>query len=279
MKRVLTLSFLTVLIVAIAACAPNSRVFDQPKSVVASPKPTDKPAPTAAPTVTKMPVPPMPTATDVPPTATRVPPTSAPTAKPATNWQLPDPPGPGSLPKNLLPQIAYQQPPVDCAEPNDPNQTCSTIEGQKTDGDFTLKSGYALVMTGDLIVIDYPGPFLFRPDASTNHDLWVLVNNSGKDMRAHMTALYGSFRGYFSLNGARWTPTLVAHLRDLHIEHFLIGDQPKKFTPTPVANCDSKNGCDDTSVRVIVFDGTNWNVGSYGVYRELPLMWWVASTP
>ncbi len=169
---------------------------------------------------------------------------------------LPDPPEPEKLPTELSSDILYQEPPRDCALDNFPQESCSTRPGQVTDADFTLPTNTALVMTGDAIGIYLPNgkELAPRPNKKSGHDLWVVVNNSDKSVKLHMLAPHGSYRGYFSVEiGETWTIDQIAHLRNLHIERFLLPPQPREYTPTPVAN-----GPKGTNVRVAMWDGTKW---------------------
>jgi len=196
------------------------------------------------------------------------------TATPAASWKLPAPSDANQLPTELSPAIKYIVPPVDCAKQNNPNTTCSTIKGQLTDGDFVLKAHQALVMTGDAITITNLNKVLVEtPSLTTAHDLWVVVNDSAEDMTLHMNAPFGSFRGYF-VPVADWTSKEVAHLRDLHLYLFLLPKETyDRFTPTPVPNCESVNGCENVNVRVLVFDNTGMHVASYGVYQDTQPFW------
>ncbi len=223
------------------------------------------------PTTTSVPPAAMPTVAQVQPT---VAPTSAPTVastnsapKASQSWTFPNPPSPSELPKDLGSILIYQAPPGNCADKNDPNATCSTKKGQPTDGDFSLKSKTALVMTGDNILITQAGKLLApRMNLASNHDLWVVVNTNGQAIALHMNAPNGSFRGYFTMGaGEEWSPQAVAYLRDVHLDHFLLPPQPRSFTPTPVANCESTNGCPNTNVRVVLWDGQKWSV-AFGFY-------------
>ena len=190
-------------------------------------------------------------------------------------WTLPEPPEAQLLPTELALVIEYIQSPENCAKENDPNETCSTKKGQATNGDFSLQGGQSLVMTGDLIgIFDSENNILVdRPSLNTNHDLWVVVNNSDVELDLHMTALHGSFRGYFATTGG-WNVQKITHLRDLHLYLFLLPEQTyDRFTPTPVPNCESKYGCDKVNVRVLVFDEEEWQVVGYGLYLE-GQPWW-----
>jgi hypothetical protein len=210
----------------------------------------------------------------VTPENTQIPvPTSTPV--PQNSWKLPEPPKPDQLPTQLSVEIKYIEPPVNCAKDNDPNQTCSTKKGQSTDSDFTLKSGEALVMTGDGISVSQEGKVLVeRPSFDTNHDLWIVANNSKVDLNLHMTAPYGSFRGYFKPLEGGWTVKKVTHLRNLHLYLFLLPMQTyDRFTPTPVPNCESRYGCDTVNDRTLVFDDNGWHVADYGLYIEGEPFW------
>lgn len=203
-------------------------------------------------------------------------PQSTPQPVVSSGWQLADPPAPSwfTLPHDLDASIVYQQPPVDCSVANDVNETCSTKEGQATSGDATLKSRTALVMTGDQISLSYQGSVLaMRPHPSVAHDLWVLLNASSEDVKVNMSAPNGSFRGYFTAE--EWTPAMLAHLRDLHLERFLEPLEPNSYTPTPVANCGEEyEACPKTNVRVLVYEGGVWIESSIGFYKEWSIQWW-----
>lgn len=198
-----------------------------------------------------------------------------PTPEAKVTWQLPGPPEAAQLPTQLSPAIKYIEPPVNCAQANDPNATCSTIEGQVTDGDFGLKSGQAIVMTGDDIVISRDSVLLVgSPSLDTNHDLWVVVNVTVNEIRLHMYAPYGSFRGYFSPADGKWDVQKVTHLRNLHLYLFLLPYQTSdRFTPTPVPNCDSVYGCNKVNVRVVVYDDAGMKIAGYGIYLEGQPFW------
>jgi hypothetical protein len=229
---------------------------------------------TVQPTATK----PVATAT-VQPTATKPVATAtatlSPTVSSAIDWTLPDPSDPTMLPTELSKALLYSTPPENCATDNDPDVSCSTIKGQRTEGSFTLKAGYAIVMTGDQIsLFDGDEILVSRPTGSVDyHDLWVVVNTTNADLTLRMTAPNGSFRGYF-VSGEGWTIEEVSHLRDLHLYLFLLPEQNyTRFTPTPVPNCESSEGCDNVDVRVIVFDDKGLHVVSYGRYQEIAPFW------
>ncbi len=179
-------------------------------------------------------------------------PTITPTSTPTP--LLADPPEPSKLPTDLSVDILYQEPPEDCAKVNDPEESCSTREGQSTDMDFLLSPNNALVMTGDVITISQDSKELVkRPNKKSGHDLWVVVNNTNSSISLHMKAPHGSFRGYFTTESDTWTMEQIAFLRDLHLERFLQPPQPRAYTPTPVANA-----AKGTNVRVAMWNGEKW---------------------
>lgn len=251
-------------ILGIAVFVFVAYIFGMRMLPVATPEPTA--VPTEAPTNTPEPT------EIVPPTATLAP---SETPQPSVKWKLPDPPDANQLPTQLSVAIKYVEPPKDCAKENDPNVTCSTLKGQVTDGDFVLKSGQALVMTGDVINISKDKTVLVdQPSLNTNHDLWVVANATSQDMTLHMLASHGSFRGYFAPADGKWNIQKITHLRDLHLYLFLLPTQTyDRFTPTPVPNCESRFGCEEVNVRVIVFDDTGMNVAGYGLYKENQPFW------
>lgn len=220
----------------------------------------------AAPTATFLPTPtPRPTATAAlpAPTATQI----------LVNWDLPVPPAINELPTELAARVIYLTPPEKCAETNDPNVSCSTKKGQLTDGDFVLKPNQAIIMTGDLITISKSGEVLVPvPDATVGHDLWSVFNATDSNINLHMYAPDGSFRGFFQVD--QWNKDYITNIRDLHLYLFLLPTQTyDRFTPTPVPNCESKNGCDSVNVRVVIFDETGTHVVSYGLYQEATPYW------
>ncbi len=209
------------------------------------------------------------------PTATGTP-TVAPTAMSTTAF-LPDPPDPEKLPTDLSADILYQEPPEDCAVANDPQETCSTRPGQVTDADFVLSAQTALVMTGDVITLSQDKKELVkRPNKKSGHDLWVVVNNARDDIKLHMKAPHGSFRGYFTTEAGTWTVEQISYLRNLHLERFLQPPQPRAYTPTPVQNCGRPEGCPNSNVRVAVWDGKKWLIDA-GFYWLKDPYWLRAS--
>lgn len=213
----------------------------------------------------------------VPATPTLVPPmaTESATTAPENNWKLPSPPDANQLPTELSAAITYIAPPENCATANDPNETCSTIKGQNTDGDFVLKAGQAIVMTGDNISITQEGEILAdQPSYDTEHDLWVVVNSTTQDIKLHMLAPHGSFRGYFAPADGKWNVQKVSHLLNLHLYLFLLPVQTyDRFTPTPVPNCESQFGCEQVNTRGIVFDENGKHAAAYGLYKENQPFW------
>lgn len=230
----------------------------------------------AAPSLIATPVP----TTIQPPTAKEpaFTPTEEPTAEATVikyDWNLPDPPDANQLPTELSAAIKYVAPPEDCAKKNDPNETCSTIKGQNTEGDFVLKAGLAIVMTGDNIVISQEGAVLVeQPSYDTQHDLWVVVNSTTRDIKLHMSAPNGSFRGYFVPADGKWNVQKISHLLNLHLYLFLLPTQTyDRFTPTPVPNCESQFGCEQVNTRAIVFDENGKHAAAYGLYKENQPFW------
>jgi len=194
--------------------------------------------------------------------ANAVVPTSEPVPDPG-KWVLSDPGAPEELPDILREEIVYQQPPSECSVANDPQVTCSTEIGQVTRGNFTLAPGQGILMTGDAIVIARRGedralaPRPPSPDDGGVHDLWLVVNVTSEPMELTMFAPYGSFRGYFT-TPTGWTPELVSHLRNLHLNLFNLPTQDwERFYPTPVPNCGQPEGCPFVHVRLGIF----WDAG------------------
>lgn len=208
-----------------------------------------------------------PTQMVVAPTATLPASTPVPTGP---DWKnIANPGMPQGLPQTLDQRIHYVNPPENCAVKNDPQETCSTREGQPTHGDFTLKAGYARVLTGDEISVSRNNEAVSAlPDPSLNHTVWLLVNISTSDLGLTMDAPDGSFRGNLS---ASWTPELVAQLRDLTLWQFVVGPNPiptpAPVGPTPVVNCGSKDACDRTNVVVGIWNGSSWTFVN-GVYTD-----------
>ena len=207
------------------------------------------------------------------PTATEAPQA---TATPATDWKLGDPPQLYFLPDELSNNVQYVAPPENCAKANNPNMTCSTRVQQPTHGDFILRAGEALVMTGDGIEISQNVQSLApRPSVDIPQDLWVIVNTSDQDVMLTMDAPNGSFRGYFRMLTGDWTTQYLAHIVNLHLQRFLNPQNSPSFTPTPVPNCgQAKNGCKQTEVRVLVWTGIDWVRSMYGTYNEGLMFWW-----
>ncbi|OGM73821.1 hypothetical protein A2382_02305 [Candidatus Woesebacteria bacterium RIFOXYB1_FULL_38_16] len=246
-----------------------------------------------------------------------------PTPVGAVVTQLPEPPeNPADLPTSLDGLIGYQQAPGDnCWEVNDPQVTCSTLEGQETHGVFTLEPGSARVMTGDRlhhlyatpVVADFPQNVLFDNElghytevmdslgGSVNWvyprlnntsgfetDVVVLANASAAPVQVGVAAEHGSWRGNFYLPpGMPWGEEQLVNLRDLHISKMLVVNEeaaaawaenrPEGIYPDiNPANCsavaDLSTGevtfCGLVNVYVVVWDGTNWNIVSYGVYNK-----------
>lgn len=208
-----------------------------------------------------------PTQMVIAPTATLPAETPAPSGP---DWaQIANPGMPLLLPQTLDQRIHYVNPPENCAKLNDPQETCSTREGQPTHGDFTLKAGYARVLTGDEISVSRNGQAVSAlPDPALNHTVWLLVNISNSDLVLTMDAPDGSFRGNLS---ASWTPELIAQLRDLTLWQFVVGPNPiptpAPAGPTPVVNCGDTNACDRTNVVVGIWNGETWTFVN-GIYVD-----------
>jgi len=203
-------------------------------------------------------------------------PTITATSVSEVDWTLPTPPDANQLPTQMSQELVYIEPPENCAEENNPNVTCSTIKGQLTAGEFILRAGRSLGMTGDVIDIfnDDNQVIVDRPSLTTNHDLWVLVNASNDEIRLSMLAPNGSFRGYFDPADGKWNIQKIAHLRDLLLYQFLLPTQTyDRYTPTPVPNCESVFGCEKVNVRVVVFDDTGIHIAGYGLYLENQPFW------
>lgn len=257
MKTKIFTLFIILTLIVMTGCVRSARATFVPPATplpVASSTPTATLVPTATATATTV------------PTATLQPTAIGP------DWEkLPTPVAPASLPTVLDSSIAYIQPPVNCAGANDPNKTCTTLKGQATDADFVLKTDQAIRLTGDLIVVSQDGTRLMLPfDPNTKQTLWLIVNNSSTDLNLHMTALYGSFRGYFT-SGGQFNPDQVVNLRDLAIYQYIVADNPlptpAPANPTAVWNCESSTACHKSNVIVVIWDGSKW-FGNNGLYNE-----------
>ncbi len=196
-------------------------------------------------------------------------PTTLPTATFAPNWKFAIPGAPNTLPVELSEDIQYVEPPVDCAQANDANQTCSTIKGQVTDADFTLAANTGLRMTGDKIVISQDGtPLAGFYNTDTKQTMWIVVNASGVDISLHMTAKYGSYRGFFTAN---WDVPKIENMLGLGLYQYIASNNPlptpEPFGPTPVWNCESSIACEHSNVNVVVWTGSEW-IKIIGFYAE-----------
>lgn len=250
-------------IILIAAALFFVSACTQGLSTAPAPLPTNSPTPVATTEVS---------VTSAPIQAATLAPLPTATIVPDSNWN--NVPAPredvGSLPSVLNKQIIYEAPPNDCATENNTELSCSTREGQATYGPLTLDQNEARVSTGDVVHYFQDGaPIgLPYPDSDTPQTLVVLLNISESPLGLTMNCDWGCFRGNFR---AKWTPQLLADLRDYHLWAFLIGPNPiptpNPVGPTPVVNCGDTNACEKTNVILGVWDGSNW-IWQNGMYTE-----------
>lgn len=258
MKKVV---FTLVLVLVLSACAglPDIGGLNQAPATAASATPL--------PTQTQTMVPTSEPVASLVPTQTLVP-TS--TATLAPNWKFAIPGAPNTLPVELSEDIQYVEPPENCAQENDLNQTCSTRKGQSSDGGFTLSANTAIRLTGDKVYVSQMGfPLMEFYNPGVKQTLWLIVNASTEPItNLHLTAEYGHFRGYFEAN---WDVPKIENMLGLALYQYIASNNPiptpEPYGPTPVWNCESGSACEHANVNVAIWTGSEW-IKTVGFYAE-----------
>src|SRR3989344_1664511 len=166
-------------------------------------------------------------------------------------WMMPE-----ELPLVPPDVLTYQNPPDDCVDRDNPQDSCSTMRLQPISyKQVAVAPGQLLRMTGDAISIrwsDTEDLLVKRPDGDEKHDLWLVLNQSSSEVEVDINAPYGSDRSWYTATSG-WTPALLDELLRQAIQDFNLQYRDEEdFASTPVPNCEDPEGCTYSNIRAVI---------------------------